>query len=41
MITDDGRGLLIDWDLSKSLDTTSEAPSPPERTVRVMKSDIY
>ena len=36
MITEEGRGLLVDWDLSKSLG--SEAPSPPERTVRVVET---
>jgi serine/threonine protein kinase len=32
MITEEGRGLLVDWDLSKSLGNADEAPSPPERT---------
>ena len=36
MITEKGRGLLVDWDLSKSLVNASGASSPPERTVRVM-----
>ena len=36
MITEKGRGLLVDWDLSKSLVNASGASSPPERTVSVM-----
>ena len=36
MITEKGRGLLVDWDLSKYLVNGSGASSPPERTVRVM-----
>ena len=36
MITQKGRGILVDWDLSKSLLNASGASSPPERTVRVM-----
>ena len=35
MIAEDGRGLLIDWDLSKNLIIDPEAMSPAERTVRV------
>ena len=35
MITDEGRGLLVDWDLSKLLITEGEAESPSERTVWV------
>ena len=31
MITEEGRGLLIDWDLPKDRD---ESVSPAERTVR-------
>ena len=30
MITEGGRGLLVDWDLSKLLGNASEGPSPPE-----------
>ena len=39
MITEEGRGLLVDWDLSK-LQTLamSGALSPPERTVRVVET---
>jgi hypothetical protein len=37
MITEEGRGLLVDWDFSKSLGM-SGAPSPPERTVRVVET---
>jgi len=33
MITDKGRGILVDWDLSKFLDTHAEVESPAERTV--------
>jgi len=33
MITDEGRGILVDWDLSKVLDTPAEVESPAERTV--------
>ena len=36
MITEKGRGLLVDWDLSKALVNESGASSPPERTVSVM-----
>ena len=36
MITEKGRGLLVDWDLSKSLVNESGASSPSERTVSVM-----
>ena len=36
MITEKGRGLLVDWDLSKSLVNESGVSSPPERTVSVM-----
>jgi hypothetical protein len=41
MITEEGRGLLVDWDLSKSLVNEREVPSPPERTVRVIPSYVY
>ena len=34
MITKEGRGLLIDWDLSKDRDDL-DSLSPAERTVRV------
>ena len=34
MITEEGRGLLIDWDLSKDRDDF-DSVSPAERTVRV------
>ena len=34
MITKEGRGLLIDWDLSKDSDDL-DSISPAERTVRV------
>ena len=36
MITEKGRGLLVDWDLSKALVNESGASSPPERTVSDM-----
>jgi serine/threonine protein kinase len=43
MITEEGRGLLVDWDLSKNLSKSldSEAPSPPERTVRVVETYLH
>ena len=36
MITEKGRGLLVNWDLSKSLVNASGGSSPPERTVSIM-----
>ena len=33
MITDEGRGMLVDWDLSKFLNAPAEVESPAERTV--------
>ena len=39
MITEEGRGLLVDWDLSKFQTLAmSGALSPPERTVRVVET---
>ena len=39
MITEEGRGLLVDWDLSKyQALAMSGALSPPERTVRVVET---
>ena len=35
MVTEGGRGLLIDWDLSKNFLIDPEAVIPAERTVRV------
>ena len=35
LITGSGGGLLIDWDLSKSVDADSSMTAPAERTVSV------
>jgi hypothetical protein len=41
MITDSGRGLLVDWDLSKFLIANAVLDSPPERTVWVAKRFFF
>ena len=42
MITEEGRGLLVDWDLSKyQALAMSGALSPPEHTVRVVETYLH